>query len=43
MTDPATPTDQGDPIPAEEDDASTGAWMGERDPEPSASPEPPEA
>jgi hypothetical protein len=43
---PATPTDQDDPVPPEEqpaDEAETGAWMGERDEEPSDSGEPPEA
>ena len=47
MTDPVTPIDGPDaelPAPEEEPEtAETGAWMGERDEEPSDSGEPPEA
>jgi hypothetical protein len=44
MSDPHTPTGENDPVPPEEaEDIDTGAWMGERDQEPSDSGEPPEA
>lgn len=44
MTDPnVTPTDVDDPVSQDEETIETGAWMDERDAEPSASPEPPEA
>jgi hypothetical protein len=38
---PHTPTDEQDPVPPEEsEDIETGAWMDERDAEPSESPDP---
>jgi hypothetical protein len=43
MTDPRTPTDEQDQVPAEEEEPETietGAWMDERDAEPSESPDP---
>lgn len=46
MTDPVTPTERPDEsteAPEEQDTIETGAWMDERDAEPSASPVPPEA
>jgi hypothetical protein len=41
-TDPATPVDEQDPVPPEEEteDAEVGAWMGEKEPEPSETPDP---
>jgi hypothetical protein len=42
--DPVTPTDTPDVnTPAPEEDVDTGAWMDERDAEPSESPDPVEA
>jgi hypothetical protein len=42
--DPVTPTDTPDAnAPAPEEDVDTGAWMDERDAEPSESPDPVEA
>jgi hypothetical protein len=37
---PHTPTDANDPIPAEEDEVDTGAWMDERPDEPDYEPVP---
>lgn len=43
MTDPVTPTDENDPIPAEEqDETELGAWVDQRKPEPADTPRPPE-
>lgn len=40
MDDPTTPTEAGDPIPADEELIEMGAWQGDRPDEPETSPEP---